>query len=63
MCRSVASESARYKLHLGSVKEVSWGKKEGTLRAGDYYFSVKKEIKIIDLEQVVFLFLFFYTTE
>jgi hypothetical protein len=38
---TVARESARYKLHLVGVQEVSWDK-GGTVRAGDYNFVMEK---------------------
>jgi hypothetical protein len=45
---------ARYKLDLVGVQEVRWDK-EGTVKAGDYSFSMGKEIKIISWEQVFFV--------
>jgi hypothetical protein len=41
---------ARYKLYLLDVLEVRWDK-EGTVRAGDYIFSMEKETKIINREK------------
>ena len=38
---AAARELARYKLDLVAVQEVRW-KKEGTLKAGDYSFSMGK---------------------
>ena len=35
--KAAARELARYKLDVVGVQEVSWDK-EGTVRAGDYYF-------------------------
>jgi hypothetical protein len=32
---TVAREMIRYKLDLASLQEVRWGKKEGTVTAGD----------------------------
>jgi hypothetical protein len=59
LCRSgshttVGRELARYKLDLVNVQEVRLGEGEieGIVRVGDYYFSTKKEKKIIDLEHV-----------
>ena len=43
---AAARELARSKLNLVGVKEVRWDK-WGTVRAGDYNFSMEKEIKII----------------
>jgi hypothetical protein len=48
---------ARYKLDLVGVQEVRWNK-EGTVKAGDYSFSMGKEMKIISWEQG-----FLYITE
>jgi exonuclease III len=39
---TVARELARYKLDLVGVQEVRWDK-GGTVRAGDYIFSMEKE--------------------
>ena len=39
---AAARELAGYKLDLFGVQEVRWDK-EGTVRAGDYNFSVEKE--------------------
>jgi hypothetical protein len=50
-------ELARYKLNLEGVQEVRWDK-EGTVKAGDYCFSMGKEMKIISWEQG-----FLYITE
>jgi hypothetical protein len=36
---TVARELAKYKLHLVGVQEVRWNK-EGTVRAGEYTFSM-----------------------
>jgi len=58
LCRSDrARKLARLKLDLVGRQEVSWGK-GGTVRAGDYIFSMEKETKIINWEQG-----FLYTTE
>jgi hypothetical protein len=48
---TVARELARYKLDLVGVQEVRWDKR-GTVRAGDYTFSMEKEMKVINWEQV-----------
>ena len=53
----MARELARFKLYLVAVQEVSWDK-GGTVRAGDYNFSMEKEMKIISWEQD-----FLYTKE
>jgi len=53
---TVARELLRYKSDLVGVGEVRWDKR-GTLRAGDYIFSVE-ETKIIKWEQD-----FLYITE
>jgi len=45
-----AREWARYKLDLGGVQEVWWDR-EGTVRAGDYNFSMEKEMRIVNWEQ------------
>jgi len=47
---TVTRELARYKLDLVGVQEVRWDK-GGTVRAGDYIFSVEKKKKIINWEQ------------
>jgi hypothetical protein len=47
---AAARELARYKLDLVEVQEVRWDK-EGTVKAGDYSFSMGKEMKIISWEQ------------
>jgi len=47
---AAARELARYKLELVGVQEVRWDR-EDTLRAGDYNFSIEKEIRIINWEQ------------
>ena len=54
---AAARELARYKLDLVGVQEVRW-EKEGTVKAGDYSFSMGKEMKIISWEQG-----FLYITE
>ena len=54
---AAARELARYKLDLVDVQEVRWDK-GGTVRAGDYIFSMEKEMKIISWEQD-----FLYTKE
>ena len=46
---AAARELARCKLDLVGVQEVSWDK-GGTVRAGDYIFSMEKEMKIISWE-------------
>ena len=46
---AAARELARYKLDLVGVK-VRW-EKEGTVKAGDYSFSMGKEMKIVSWEQ------------
>jgi hypothetical protein len=43
-------ELARYKLDLVVVQEVRWDK-GGTVSAGDYKFSMEKELRIINCEQ------------
>jgi hypothetical protein len=40
-------------------RKLGAGKEDSTVRTGDYYFSMKKETKIIDWEEVFFL----YSTE
>jgi exonuclease III len=47
---AAARELARYKLDLLGVQEVRWDK-GGTVRAGDYFFSMEKEIQIINWEE------------
>jgi hypothetical protein len=47
---AAARELARYKLDLNGVLEVRWDK-GGTVKAGDYIFSMEKEMKIINWEQ------------
>ena len=48
---ATARELAGYKLELVGVQEVRWDK-GGTVRAGDYnFFSMQKEMKIINWEQ------------
>ena len=54
---TVARELAVYKLDLVGVQEVRWDK-GGTLRAGDYIFTLAKEAKLISWEQE-----FLYITE
>jgi len=54
---AAARELARYKIDLVGVQEFSWVK-GGTVRAGDYSFSMEKEMKIISWEQD-----FMYTKE
>jgi hypothetical protein len=54
---AAARELARYKLDLVGVQEVRWDK-GGTVRAGNYNFSLGQERKIIHWEQD-----FLYTTE
>jgi hypothetical protein len=54
LCRSgslttVARELAGYELDLVDIQEVGWDK-GGTVKAGDYIFSMKKEMKIINWE-------------
>jgi hypothetical protein len=51
---TVARELARYKLNLVGVQEVRW-EKGCTVRAGDYTFSMEKEMKVINWEQVFFV--------
>jgi len=41
---------ARYKLNVVGVQEVRWDR-DGTVRVGDYIFSMEKEIRIINWEQ------------
>jgi hypothetical protein len=48
----VARELVRYKLDLVGVQEVRWDK-GGTVRVGDYtFFSMEKEMKVINWEDV-----------
>ena len=47
---TAARELARYKLDLAGIQEVGWNK-GSMVRAGDYIFATKKEIKIISWEQ------------
>jgi hypothetical protein len=54
---TVVRELAKYKLDLVGVQEVRWDK-EGTVRAGEYIFSMAKGRKIINWEQA-----FLYTRE
>ena len=54
---AAARELARYKLDLVGAQEVRW-EKEGTVKAGDYSFSMGKEMKNISWEQG-----FLYITE
>jgi len=54
---AAARELARYKLDLVGLQEVRWDK-EGTVKAGDYSFSMEKEMKFISWEQG-----FLYITE
>ena len=49
-----ARELARYKLDVADVQEVRWDK-GGTVREGDYNFSMEKETKIIISEQRLFV--------
>jgi exonuclease III len=48
---TVARELARYKLDLVGIQEVRWDK-GGTVRAGDYTFSMEKVMKVINWEEV-----------
>jgi hypothetical protein len=52
---TVAREIARYKLDLMGAHDVR-RENEGTVRAGDYTFFYRKEIKVINWEQVCFLY-------
>ena len=54
---AAARELARYKLDLVGVQEVR-REKEGTVKVGDYNFSMGKEMKIVSWEQG-----FLYITE
>jgi hypothetical protein len=47
---AAARELARYKLNLVRVLELRW-ETGGTVRAGDYNFFNRKEMKIINWEQ------------
>jgi hypothetical protein len=47
---TIARELAVYKLDLLGVQEVRWDK-GGTLKAGDYIFTMENEAKIINWEQ------------
>jgi hypothetical protein len=47
---TVARELAKYKSDLVGVQEVRWDK-EGTVRAGEYTFSMAKSRRIINWEQ------------
>jgi endonuclease/exonuclease/phosphatase family metal-dependent hydrolase len=51
---TMARELAKYKLDLVGVQEVRWNK-EGTVRAGEYTFSMAKGRKIVNWEQVFFV--------
>ena len=42
---AAARELARYKLDLVGVQEVKWDR-EGTVRTGDYNFSMEKEMRV-----------------
>jgi len=50
--KAAARELARYKLDVVGVQAVRWDK-EGTVRTGDYNFSMGKETRIINWEQVL----------
>ena len=54
---AAARELARYKLDLVGLQEARWDK-GGTVRAGDYNFSMEKEKKIVKWDQN-----FLYTTK
>jgi len=55
---AAARKLTRYKLDLVGVQEVRW-EKGGMVRAGDYsFFSMEKEMKIVNWEQD-----FLYTKE
>jgi hypothetical protein len=47
---AAARKLAKYKLDLVVVQEVRWDK-EGTVKVGDYRFSMGMEMKIISWEQ------------
>jgi hypothetical protein len=51
---AAARELAGYKLDLVGLQEVRWDK-EGTVKTGDYIFSMGKEMKIISWEQGFFV--------
>ena len=51
---AVAREFARYKLDLLGVQEVRWNER-GTVRTGDYFVSIEKEMKIINGQQEFFV--------
>jgi hypothetical protein len=51
---AVARELARYKLDLLGVQEVRWNEM-GTVRTGDYFVSIEKEMKIINGQQEFFV--------
>ena len=48
--KRVAREVAKYKLNLVGVQGVRW-ENDGTVREGDYIFSMEEEKKIINGEQ------------
>jgi len=50
----VARELARYEVDLVVVHVVRW-EKVGAVRAGDYIFSMEKEMRIINWEQDFFV--------
>jgi hypothetical protein len=50
---TVARELVRYKLDLVGVQQVRWDK-GGRARAGDFIFSMEKEMNIISWEQNLF---------
>ena len=59
LCRSeslttVAREVTRYKLDFVGRQEVRWNKR-GTVRAGDYIFSMEMETEIINWGQGLFV--------
>jgi len=47
---TAARELARYKLDLVGVEGVKWDRR-GTVRKGDYNFSMEKVVRIINWEQ------------
>jgi hypothetical protein len=49
-CPTVARELTVLKLYFMGVQEVRWDK-EGTVRAGDYIFTLAKEANVINWEQ------------
>ena len=51
---AVARELTRYKLDLLGVQEVRWNER-GTVRTGDYFVSIEKEMKIINGQQEFFV--------